>query len=150
MGGFCTAEKKEKKKKDCNWEAVMGRWREREQFTLLPSPFLCFVKPLFSLLRCLTSHKGGPISALGHTRVSPLAPPHSMVPYIYLLPLHSAECTMCCREEREAEKGKVWADFSVDLTNVHLTHSGHSRSHRPPSPSSLFLPFSLFLQSRAD
>lgn len=138
-GAFCPEAKHTQKR----LQFVRQWWgveEKREQLLLLPSPFLCFVNPYspcFSVW-CHTKR-----DQWEHLDIPVFLP--SLLPFprslIYLRPLHSAECTMCCHRagrqctetqpEREGEKGKVWVDFSADL-----------EAHAPAIPAPVISPVS--------
>ncbi len=140
--GFCIPQGRllycrKTKKKDCNWEAVMERWRKEGAVNSSPLPLPVLRQPLFSLLQCLTSYKRRPIGALGLPRFSSPAPPIPVVPHISPATTFSGVYNVL-RESQQAvyretareggREGESVSGFQRWLRSLHLTSSSHSCS----------------------
>lgn len=116
---FILQENKKEKKRliERQW---WGDKEKREQSTLLPSPFLCFVNfysPCFKVWR----HTKEDQSELSDIPVFlpwllpfPYLSPATTFSRVYNVLPESQQCT-AKQQEREGRKRKVWVDFSADL-----------------------------------
>lgn len=150
---------KQNHKNNCNLWGSEEALRKRGSSYCFSPPPSCFVNPCSPRYSVWCHTRGDQWKHLDIPVFLPLLRPFPRS-LIYLRPLHSAECTMCCHRasrqctetqpEREGEKGKVWVDFTADLEAV-IWHAPaipapviSQVSHRPPSSFSL-LPLPLFV-----